>query len=157
MNLDLSMFDTSTNVSRRSSLMSPPSFLSSRSSQLVELVEEAALIFPSNDSPSNTGLGSFGLGGGTSSALRTRSKVGRLSVFEDTGFIADPGFEFDAEGNAVDLPPPADRASIAASATGPASRIESDSAVSAQVRLDHEVGLQGAQVSTLALHLFSKC
>lgn len=146
MNLDLSIFETSPDTSHRSSMMSPPSFLSSRSSQPREPTEEPALVFPSTDTPAGGDLGRIGFVGDTSSALKTGSKAGRTSVFEDTGVIEDPGFEFDGEGNLVTLPLPAERENVAASVTGPASRLGSDSAISARVRQEHEAGLQGAQV-----------
>ncbi len=148
MHLNFSNFSFSPGTSRRSSLMSPPSFLSSRSSLPAETLEELALVLPSTNTPSvrDLGIGRLGFAGDTSSALKTGSRAGRVSVFEDTGIIEDPGFEIDPEGNFVELLPAGQRESVAPSAPGPASRLGSDSAISARVHQEHEIGLQGAQV-----------
>jgi hypothetical protein len=145
MNLDLSMFGISTGSSTGSGSMTPPSFLSSHSSVAQEPMEGPALVFPSVDTPKGE-LGVFGFGGDISSAFKTASRAGGVSVFEDTGMIEDPGFEFDAEGNVVELPEAGVRENAAPSAPGPVSKLGSDSAVSAQVRREHEAGLYGAQV-----------
>jgi hypothetical protein len=148
MNLDLSMFDISTDTSGYSSSITSPSFLSSHSSLAREPSGEPALVFPSADTPLGGDLGGFGFGGDTSSALRTASRADRMSVFEDTGMIEDPGFEFDfdAEGNLVEHPTIRERDGVAPLATGPGSKLGSDSAISAQVRQEYEASLQGAQV-----------
>jgi hypothetical protein len=142
MNLDLSMFGISTGSSTGSGSMIPPSYLSSRSSVAREPIEEPALVFPSVDTPRGE-LGVFGFGGDTSLAFKTASRASGVSVFEDTGMIEDPGFEFDAEGNVVELPEAGVRENAA---PGPVSKLGSDSAISAQVRREHEAGLYGAQV-----------
>ena len=145
--LDLSMFHTPTDTSGSSSSMTPLSFLSSRSSMAREPIEHPVLVLPLADTPLGGDLGGYGFGGDTSSAIKTASRAGRGSAFEDTGVIEDPGFEFDAEGNLVIEPAAGgERESPAHSATGPASKLGSDSAISAQVRKEHEAGLQGVQV-----------
>ena len=144
MNLDFSVFDISTDTSHQSSSMTPPSYLSNRSSEAREPVEEPALVFALADHP--LGGDFVGFGEDTSSALKPGSRAGGRSAFEDTGVIEDPGFEFDAEGNLVEVRAAAQRESVAPSATGPASKLGSESAISAQVRQEHEAGLQGAQV-----------
>lgn len=144
MNLDLSMFGISTDISAWSGSVTP-SCLSSRSSVAPEPMEEPALVFPSVDTPRGE-LGVFGFGGDISSAFKTTSRAGGVSVFEDTGMIEDPGFEFDAEGNVVELPEAGVRENAAPPAPGHISKLSSDSAISAQVRREHEAGLYGAQV-----------
>ena len=134
--------------------MSPQSFLSSRSSHAANLRDEPVLVFPSTDTAPDGSLAGFGFAGDTSSALRTESKAGRISVFEDTGLIEDPGFEFDAEGNIVDLPRVTDRESALATAGAPRSRVGSDSGISARVREEHEAGLQGVQVRAQEMVVF---
>lgn len=69
-------------------------------------------------------------------------------MVEDTGGIEDNGFEFDQYGNIIEAPLAGQRESIAPSSTRPASRLGSDSAVSARVRQEHEAGVQGVQVRT---------
>jgi hypothetical protein len=145
MNLDLSMFGLSTGSSSGSGSTTPPYCLSSRSSVAREPMEELALVFPSVDTPRGE-LDAFGFTGDTSLAFKTASRAGRVSVFEDTGMIEDPGFEFDAEGNVVQLPEVEGRENVAPSAPGPVSKLGSDLAISAQVRREHEAGLYGAQV-----------
>jgi hypothetical protein len=145
MNLDLSMFGISTGSSSGLGSITPPSCLSSRSSVAREPMTEPALVFPSVETPRGE-LGVFGFGGDTNSAFKTASRAGGVSVFEDTGMIEDPGFEFDAEGNVVELPEAGVRENAVPSAPGPVSKLGSDSAISAQVRREHEAGLYGAQV-----------
>ena len=145
MNLDLSMFGISTGSSSGLGSITPPSCLSSRSSVAREPMTEPALVFPSVETPRGE-LGEFGFGGDTNSAFKTASRAGGVSVFEDTGMIEDPGFEFDAEGNVVELPEAGGRENAVPSAPGPVSKLGSDSAISAQVQREHEAGLYGAQV-----------
>jgi hypothetical protein len=152
MNLDLSMFGLSTGSSSESGFTTPPYCLSSRSSVAREPMEEPALVLPSVDTPRGE-LGVFGFAGDTNLAFKTASRAGRVSVFEDTGMIEDPGFEFDAEGNVVQLPKAEVRENVAPSAPGPVSKLSSDLAISAQVRREHEAGLYGAQVCLKAPQL----
>ena len=136
--------------------MLPPLFLSTRSSQLVEPIEEPALVFPSTDTAPGRDFGGIGFAGDTSSALKTGSRTAQVSVLEDTGIIEDPGFEFDPEGNMVVLPSTAEGEGVIPPTAGPASRLGSDSAISARVRQEHEAGLQGAQVRTRILPCFTR-
>ena len=145
MNLDLSMFDISTDSWSGSGSVTPPSYLSRRSSVAQEPMEEPALVFPSIDTPRGE-LDMFGFGDDTSLALKTSIRADRVTVIEDTGMIEDPGFEFDAEGNVVELPEVGARESATTSAPGPVSKLGNDSIINAQVRLEHEAGLYGAQV-----------
>ena len=105
------------------------------------------LELPSNGTPSVVDVGAFDLGGGTSSAMKTASKTRRVSVFEDSGLIEDAGFEFDAQGNMIDIPLMSERqVSVAASVPGPTSGVESDSGISARVRAEHVGGEHDLQV-----------
>jgi hypothetical protein len=145
MNLDLSMFGISTGSSSGLGSTTTPSSPSSRSSIAREPMKEPALVFPSFDTPTGA-RGVFGFGGGTSLAFKTASRADQMSVFEDTGMIEDPGFEFDTEGNVVELPEAGVRGNNTPSAPRPVSKLGSDSAISAQVRLEHKAGLHRAQV-----------
>ena len=145
MDLDLSMFDIQTNASGYSESLTPPSFLSSRSSVAREPVEDHALVIPSADTPLGGDLGGYGFMGDTSSAIKTASRADRVSAFEDTGVIEDPGFEFDAEGNLVIEPASGEKKSVVPSVAGPVSKLGSDSAVSTQVHQEHEAGLRSVQ------------
>ena len=145
MDLDLSMFDTRTNASSYSESLTPPSFLSSRSSVMREPIEDAALVFPSTNTPLGGDLGGYGFRGDTSSAIKTASQAGRASAFEDTGVIEDPGFEFDAEGNLVIEHASGERESVVPSVAAPVSKLGIDLAVSTQVRQEHEAGLRGVR------------
>ena len=147
MNLDLSMFDISGDVSGYSGSMTPPSLLSSCSSVAREAVLEPVLVLTSTDTAPDKGFGGFRFGD-TISALRTASQADRVSVFEDTGMIEDPGFEydFDAEGNLVEHPTVGERERAALPATGLARRLGSELAISAQVHQSHEAAVRVAHV-----------
>ena len=137
------MFDMSSDVSGYSGSMAPLSC----SSVAREPVLEPALVLTSTDTAPGNGFGGFRVGE-TSSALRTASRANRVSVFDDTGMIEDPGFEydFDAEGNLVEHPTAGEKERAAPSATGRASRLGSDSVTAVQVRQGHEAALRVVQV-----------
>lgn len=128
--------------SGRSSLMSPPSLVSSRSSQhSVEErehgLEEASLILPSENAASGMGLMSHG------QALDAEPS---LSILGDESGIMDVGWEFDEHGNMVETggkakPPP----SLPLARQLSTMRLTPDSAISARVRQDHAEGLLEAQ------------
>jgi hypothetical protein len=148
MNLDLSMFEVSTSTSGYSGSMIPLSFPSSRSSLAMEPIQEAALVFPSAETPLAGDFSGFGFAGDTSSVLKVASRADRVSVFENIGMIEDPGFEFDfdAKGNLVEQPTTGERERVFRSTADPASKSWIDSAISAEIRQEHEAGLHGAQV-----------
>lgn len=153
LNFDLSAFDQPLQTSGRSSLMSPPSLVSSRSSQQAaeEEVEEPILELPSGDSSLGAGLAGFdlGFGAGISSIGRT---PGPSVLGEETG-IVDVGWEFDEHGNMIDTAQAPKSPTAAPSARDlAASRLQTDSAISASVRQEHAEGLHTAQqVSILRL------
>lgn len=128
-----------------------PSFLSTCSVEARELVQEPILLFPSTDTPPGNDLGWCGVEGATSSAITTVSRARRFSVFEDTGMIDDPGYEFgfDAEGNIVEHPTQGEREPAAPSATIPARKPGSDLATSAPERPERDAGRQSAEVCCL--------
>jgi hypothetical protein len=140
------MFNMSSDVSGYSGSMAPLSLLSSCPSVAREPVVEPVLVLTSTDTTPGNGFGGFRFGE-TNSAVRTASRANRVSIFEDTGMIEDPGFEydFDAEGNLVEHPTAGEKERAAPSATGRASRLGNDSAVAVQVRQDHEAALRVVQ------------
>jgi hypothetical protein len=146
LNFDLSAFDMPLQTSGRSSLMSPPSLVSSRSSQrwADEEEEEPALELPSGDDSLGGGLVGFdlGLGPGISSIGRT---PGPSVLGEETG-IVDVGWEFDEHGNMVEtVQAPKSPAEAPSAEDIPGSRIGMDSGISARVRQEHAEGLQAAR------------
>jgi meiotic recombination protein REC8, fungi type len=157
LSFDFSIFEIPLEGSGRSSLMSPPSLVSSRSSQQVEEdeeVEEPALQLPSGDTSLEVGFGGFGvaLATGLSSVGRSESRGPGASVLEDESGILDVGWEFDEHGNMIETAPFPKPATIFPSADDiPVSRIGTDSAVSARVRREHAEGLQAAQQVSLSL------
>ena len=150
LNFDLSAFDMPLQASGRSSIMSPPSLISSRSSQQVaeEEIEDPVLELSSGDTSLGAGLAGFDLGFGAGI-----SSIGRIpgpSVLgEETG-IVDVGWEFDEHGNMIETaqapksPILGPSARDAAASHGP-----TDSAINALVGQEHAEGLHAAQpVST---------
>ncbi|KAI9823480.1 MAG: hypothetical protein M1832_002491 [Thelocarpon impressellum] len=145
LDLDFSISDLSSAGSHSSSLLSPHSAPSSRSSE--PNVERSAigLVIPTSDLGD---VGDFaGLTIGSDGRVSAR-RDGRLGLEqavrdEDEGFFPDVDFEFDADGNmrevrADDLPP---RQRDLSSFVGPrTARPPSDSAASERVRREHEEG-----------------
>jgi hypothetical protein len=137
MTLDLSMFDISSEVSGSSSSVTPPSLLSSYS-VMRDPVPEPVLILTPTDTAAGSGFGGFRFRD-TSPAPRTASRTDRVSAFEDTGMVEDPGFEydFDAEGNLIEHPTAGAREHDLPSATSLVRRPGSELAISAEVRQGH--------------------
>lgn len=152
LNFDLSGFDLPLETSGRSSLMSPPSLVSSRSSQQTaeEDVEEPALELPSGDQSLREGLGGFELGiGPLSSVGRT---PGRSVLEEESGFV-DTGWEFDEHGNMIETAEAAKPPTAAPLAEDiPAGRTGTDSVISARVRQEHAEGLRAARQVTFPVN-----
>ena len=155
LNFDLSAFDTPLRTSGRSSLMSPPSLVSSRASQQAEEEDfgEPALELPSADTSLGAGLGGFDLGlpAGLSSVGRSESRVPGPSVLEEETGIMDVGWEFDEHGNMIETAQAPKPAAVVSSADDvPLSRVLPESEINARVRQEHVEGLQDTrQVSRM--------
>jgi hypothetical protein len=149
LNFDLSVFDIPLEASGSSSLMSPPSLMSSRSSQQAEDDDiEPALELPSGNTSIAAGLGGFELGmaAGLSSAARSESRAPRPSVLEEETGIIDVGWEFDEHGNMIETAQAPKSTAVVVSADDVlGSRLGTDSAISARVQQEHAEGLQVAQ------------
>jgi hypothetical protein len=149
LNFDLSVFDIPLETSGSLSLMSPPSLMSSRSSQQAEEVDiEPALELPSGDTSLAAGLGGFeiGMAAGLSSAARSESRALRPSVLEEGTGIMDVGWEFDEHGNMIETTQAPNPAAVVTSAEDIlGTRLGTDSAISARVRQEHADGLHVAQ------------
>ena len=133
LDLDLSLLEASTQgSSQRSSIMSGHSHQPSRSSNVDEGRAMADLIIPSSSSGNVGEIEGFVL---------PESEGGRgvNIIDEDGGFFPDVDFNFDAEGNFIELgevqPTPAGEPGATRA------RIRSDSEMSALLRQEHQEGL----------------
>jgi len=148
---DLSVFDLSTEMSLASGVQSPFNPASSQPSYLlhIEGEDEPALVFPSADTP-NRGFGGFDIGGDFSSAMKTARNMGHVTVFEDSAINENPEFDFDMEGNILELPAvgPGDIQSVAPSVIEVGARLDSDSGISRRVRVEHEVDIHSEEVES---------
>lgn len=107
LDIDLAALDISTDdSSRRSSILSPHSLLSSQSSHAGADESMLGLIIPTSDTGGAGDLGGFVLPEASFSSAQRRANFGRLLDDEDEGFNVDPGFTFDAEGNLIEDRPP---------------------------------------------------
>ena len=148
LNFDLSVFDIPSETSGRSSLMSPPSLMSSRSSQQADEDDiEPALAPPSGNTSLAAGFGGFeiGMAAGLSSAVRSENRAPRPSILEDETGITDVGWEFDEHGNMIETAQAPKQTAVVTSADVLGSRLGTDSAISTRVRQEHAEGLQVAQ------------
>ncbi|MCJ1393678.1 hypothetical protein MMC18_006554 [Xylographa bjoerkii] len=136
LDLDLSLFENSTQgSSQRTSVMSAGSNQSSRSSNKEGEASEFGLIIPTSDSGNPGDTGGFHLAKSGSSA--TKRDAGIADFFpEEQGFFPDVDFNFDAEGNMIELETPQ-----AVQSNEPVPRGRSDSGVSTQIRQDQEEGV----------------
>jgi len=147
LDLDLSIFEASTQgSSKRTSIISAKSKSSSQSSN--QDGEDSVLGFVIRSS----GSGDAGIGGfmiAESEGTVTRRDIRPADDAE--GFFPDVDFNFDAEGNLIEL---GDVEPVPASQAEPAmTRIRSDSAASARVRQEHHEGLlAGQQAVRTPLH-----
>ncbi|MCJ1384907.1 hypothetical protein MMC17_008025 [Xylographa soralifera] len=136
LDLDLSLFENSTQgSSHRTSIMSASSHQSSRSSTKDGEASILGLLIPTSDSGNAGGIGGFQLAKSGSNA--TEIDHGIADVFpEEQGFFPDVDFNFDAEGNMIELEAPQ-----AVQVDEHVLRVRSDSGLSTQMRQDHEDGL----------------
>lgn len=108
------------------------------------------MVIPTSDTGNAGDLGGFQIPGSDRDSLQRAGLRDNL-LEEEGGFFPDVDFGFDAEGNLVDLntaqqaPETVDRSA--------APRLGSDSAARAQVRQEHEEGLQAGQYGVRAHQL----
>ena len=141
-NLDLHALELSTTESsRRSSLLSPHTARSSLSSQPEGSM--TGLIIPSS-SGGNGDIGGFQLPSEQGSSVQRQQRLNRLLEDDGEAFDIDPGFSIDADGNLVEGPAAADER-----LPGARMRTPEDRGIllpSSEVR----VGTQGAQYDVSA-------
>lgn len=156
LNFDLSAFGTPITTPGRSSLMSPPSLISSRSSQQAAEgeVQEPSLELPSGNTSHGGGFGEFdfGLAPGMQAAERSENKGPDPSVLDEETGILDVGWEFDEHGNMIETAQtPRPTAVGPAGERAPATRIGTDSGLTARVRQEH---VEGSQAPQKVIHLY---
>ncbi|MCJ1249630.1 hypothetical protein MMC30_006856 [Trapelia coarctata] len=143
LDMDFSLFEVSTQgSSKRTSIMSAKSNQSSQSSHQEGEDSVLSLVIPSSGSGNAGGIGGFTIAEseGTSARRDTRPAD---AVNDEEGFFPDVDFNFDAEGNLIELgdlgPLPTGQVEPAMTGT------RSDSAASAQVRQEHQEGFLAGQ------------
>lgn len=106
------------------------------------------LVIPSSGSGNAGGIGGFTITEPERTSARRDNRPTDV-LNDEEGFFPDVGFNFDAEGNLIELgdlgPVPTGEAEPAAM------RIWSDSATSAQVRQEHQEGLLAGQQAVCTL------
>lgn len=95
------------------------------------------IVIPSSGTSNRVGSG-FNLAQSVAGSVHGEAQPG-LILEEDSGFLPDIDFNFDADGNIVELDP-VQQPTLPQS--GPPGRVRSDSAVSARVRQEHQEGQQ---------------
>lgn len=121
--------------------MSAKSNRSSQSSNQEGEDSVLSLVIPSSGSVSAGAIGGFTLA--ESEGASARRDTGPTEVLHEEGFFPDVDFNFDAEGNLIEL---GDVEPVLAGQTEPAmTRVCSDSAVSALVRQEHQEGVLAGQ------------
>ncbi|KAL9100473.1 MAG: hypothetical protein Q9163_004163 [Psora crenata] len=140
LDIDLSTLDISTeNTSRWSSVLSPHSRRSSRSSEQDADGSILGINIPTSDTGGFGGLGGFPIASEHASSAQRNERLGRLLEDEGEAFDVDPGFSIDAEGNVIEEP-------VAGSRIRPTvGRVPSESGTGAPVRLGLDEGLQQRQ------------
>ncbi|MCJ1476147.1 hypothetical protein MMC13_004812 [Lambiella insularis] len=143
MDLDLSLFETSTQeCSHRTSVLSAQSAQSSQSSNRANEDSVLDLVIPTSDSGNTGGIGGFRVAE-TEGDLAREDNIERNLLTEEEGFNPNVDFNFDAEGNMIEL---------GGASTAPANTlgharagVRSDSGIGALVRQDHEEAILAAQ------------
>lgn len=157
LDIDLSALDLSSDaVSHDSSLMSRRSLLSSQSSHGELEGPHLGLVIPTSDTGGAADFGGFAIPSDNDDPAQRGSRLGG-PIFggDEEGFLPDVDFEFDAEGNVVELN--AEDRAQRQSATGVGgSRLSKDSAASARVRREHEEGLQAMAQLGVSLGCFKE-
>ncbi len=142
LDIDLSALNISTDESsRRSSLLSPHSQLSSLSSHQQSGDESMlGLIIPNSDSVGAGDHGGFVLPSDHANSAQRSARLGRLLEDEGEGFDIDPGFSIDAEGNLIEDPAPGAVAQMGVS------RFGSDQAANSRMRRELQEGLEQGRI-----------
>jgi hypothetical protein len=141
--LDFSLIESSTQgSSHRSSFMSLRSLPSSQSSHHVDEDSVIGLVIPTSESGNNGGAGGFAHRSDTASVQRATTAA---NVFDnEDGFLPDIGFNFDTEGNFIDLGDV--QTGAEPELLEPATRVRSESrAADAQLQREHEQSFHAAQ------------
>ncbi|KAI9873277.1 MAG: hypothetical protein M1830_000588, partial [Pleopsidium flavum] len=141
--IDLSALDLSSDAtSRRSSILSQRSQQSSQSSHHEREASHLGLVLPPSETEATADVGGFVVAGEDGSSVQRGSRLGSpLLEGGEEGFLPDADFEFDAEGNVIELTAD-ERAQRRSGAGAGGSRLSRDSAASVRVRREHEEGLQ---------------
>ena len=140
LDFDLSALDFSTSdSSRRSSILSPHSHRTSLSSQQEGHGSVLGLNIPSSGSGGLGSLGGFQLPSEHASSAQRNERLERLLEDDGEAFNIDPGFSIDAEGNLIEEP------IRGSEAPQQPFRLESDSEADARVRQGLEQGLRRGQ------------
>ncbi|KAI9817479.1 MAG: hypothetical protein M1827_001089 [Pycnora praestabilis] len=149
LDFNLSKLDLSSSaVAHRSSVLSPYSQQSSRSSRQDAEDSALGLIIPTSDTGNSAGVEGFLPQFGDISSLHRDSVTAALDPFginEEDGFFPDVDFEFDAEGNVRELGGLAPERAMGIADMG-RRRIGNDSVAVGRVQLEHEEGLQAGQL-----------
>lgn len=153
LDIDLSALDLSSDAtSHRSSLMSQRSLTSSQSSHQEPEGPHLDLIIPTSDTGGAADVGGFVIPGDNDDLAQRGSRLGAPSFEgEEEGIFQDVDFEFDAEGNVVELSAD-DRAQRRSVVGMGGSRLSRDSAASGRVRREHEEGLQAMARLGVSMH-----
>lgn len=151
LDIDLSALDLSTDESsRRSSILSPYSQQSSRSSDKDGDKSLLGLIIPTSDTGAAGDIGGFALPDDDGGSAQRGSRIGALLEEEEGGIFPDVDFAFDEEGNVIEYG--AGGRLHRAVPVGPsAARLRSGSVGSARVRREHEEGFRAGQVEVCFL------
>ena len=148
LDLDLSLFENSTQgSSHRASIMSASSQQSSKSSNKDGEASVLGLILPTSDSGNASGIGGFQLARSGSNATGIGHRVAEV-FSEEQGFFPDVDFNFDAEGNMIELEAPQPVQS-----EEHVSRARRGSELSARMRQDNEDGLMTGHLQVLSTPL----
>ena len=143
LDIDLSALELSSDAtSHGSSFTSQRSLVSSQSSHGDFQGPHLGLVIPTSDTGGEVDVGGFVLPGDEGDLLQRGSRLGgQIFEGEEEGFLPDVDFEFDEEGNVVELNT-GDRAQRQSVTSVGVSRLSRDSAASGRVRREHEEGLQ---------------
>ena len=153
--MDLSVLSSSTqNSSGRTSILSAHSHKSSQSSTRTEEESLLGLVIPTSDTGNAGDIGGFTFPGSEGGSAQRTSRVRDAFLDEEAAFYPDVDFNFDAEGNLVDLS--TEEQPVEAKSRPMLPELNAGSAVTARMRREpqeaSEAGQQEACV-THSLHL----